>query len=355
MKALRFLAGEQAAAHIRKEGLRESDIKVMVGAAGGPKWLGLRHLDRAILSHWFVGRKEPLYLIGSSIGAWRFACYAQKEPLAAFERFLDAYLSYSWSPDHSPARITSDTFRVLQALMGRKGVGDILAHPFMRLNIMTVRSKRPVDSEHPLALKLGMTAAAVSNAVHRPSLGLLFERALFEDSRNEASFCRLDELPHQRIALSEDNLEMALLASSSIPTILEGVRDIAGAPPGTYRDGGITDYHLNLPYLEDLNGLVFYPHFTDRIIPGWFDKFLPWRKADEANLSRMLVVCPSPEMLDRLPHKKIPDRKDFVNMPDEDRLAYWRIVLSETEHMADDFHDVIEGDRIAERLEPLRP
>ena len=41
------------------------------------------------------------------------------------------------------------------------------------------------------------------------------------------------------------------------------------------QDGGIIDYHLHLPY-HRAQGLVLYPHFIDRIVPGWLDKALPW-------------------------------------------------------------------------------
>ncbi len=67
---------------------------------------------------------------------------------------------------------------------------------------------------------------------------------------------------------------------------MEGVRDLPGAGPGTYRDGGLLDYHLDLPY-ED-RGVVLYPHFTDKVIPGWFDKGLPWRRGDAGRLQDVL-------------------------------------------------------------------
>ena len=61
--------------------------------------------------------------------------------------------------------------------------------------------------------------------------------------------------------------------------VLSGVRDIAGAPPGVYRDGGVIDYHLDLPAAVD-DRLVLYLHFFDWLKPGWFDKSLSWRRVD---------------------------------------------------------------------------
>ena len=68
-----FLAGERALETIRSQGLRPDDVNVLAGAAGGPKWLTLGHLNRALFGSWFQGRRQPLYLLGSSIGAFHRA------------------------------------------------------------------------------------------------------------------------------------------------------------------------------------------------------------------------------------------------------------------------------------------
>jgi len=83
-------AGPKALALIRDEGLRPERIRVMAGAAGGPKWLVLYHLDRLLFSSFFKVRATPLHFIGSSIGAWRFAALSQPDPLDALDRFRDA-------------------------------------------------------------------------------------------------------------------------------------------------------------------------------------------------------------------------------------------------------------------------
>ena len=120
--------------------------------------------------------------------------------------------------------------------------------------------------------------------------------------------------PIDRVGLSSANLADAILASGSIPLVLDGVRDITGAPPGTYRDGGVIDYHLDLPAAA--NGkLALFPHFFDWFKPGWFDKRLAWRQVSPANFSQTLVICPSAEFVASLPGGKVPDRTDFVRLP----------------------------------------
>ena len=61
-------------------------------------------------------------------------------------------------------------------------------------------------------------------------------------------------LPTQHTELSTTNLRQAVLASGSIPLVLNPVEDIAGAGVGRYYDGGVTDYHFDLPFTD--NGLV---------------------------------------------------------------------------------------------------
>ena len=47
-----FLAGRKAYTIIKEKGLHPEMVKVIAGAAGGPKWLVLNHLDRYIFSTW---------------------------------------------------------------------------------------------------------------------------------------------------------------------------------------------------------------------------------------------------------------------------------------------------------------
>ena len=82
-----FLAGERALKRVRENGLNPGDVKIVAGAAGGPKWLILGQLDRFLFGQWFAGRTDPLFLLGSSIGSWRFAAVSRKEPVAALDRF----------------------------------------------------------------------------------------------------------------------------------------------------------------------------------------------------------------------------------------------------------------------------
>jgi hypothetical protein len=324
----------------------------MAGASGGAKWLVLSKLDRVVADTLIPRLRGPVHLIGSSIGAWRFACYAQRSPLQAIERFEEAYLGQTYSEDPDRDEITAKSREILDYVLGESGTAEILSHPVFRTNVMTVRSRHVTASEQPALLVPGLLAAAAMNAVSRRSLGVFFERVLFYDARDLPPFYDVKGFPLTRVELSKENLQDAIVATGSIPMVLSGVRDIAGAPPGIYRDGGVIDYHLDLPHSSP-DRLTLYLHFIDRIVPGWFDKKLSWRKPDPAHVDRTILVSPSKEFVARLPHAKIPDRQDFVNFAPEERVRAWRTAIDMCDELADEFHEVLEKDQLAARLEPL--
>ncbi len=154
-----------------------------------------------------------------------------------------------------------------------------------------------------------------------------------------------DPFDLHRVALDAQNSEDALLASGSIPLVCEPVRDPAGAPRGEYWDGGLIDYHLLLPYAQ-LPRLVLYPHFVPWVTAGWLDKFLPWRRHTRAHgwLDNVLLVAPSPQLLARLPNRKLPDRNDFYRfgLDHAARQRDWRRAMGESGRFADDVMGWIE-------------
>lgn len=62
---------------------------------------------------------------------------------------------------------------------------------------------------------------------------------------------------------------------------------------------------------------------------------LPWRKPQAASLDNMLLITPSNEFIASLPGGRIPGRRDFVTMDDQQRKANWRKVLGETARLAE--------------------
>lgn len=351
--ALDVRAGPDALRWLQNHGLQARDVRVVVGASGGPKWLVLNGLDRHLLREFVPAMEAPVHLLGSSIGTWRFACWAQQDPLAALERFESAYLAQRYPAKVSAQQITEKSYEILDHLLGERGIAEILQNSRLRTNIVTVRGRHLVQADHKFLMLLGLAFGAISNLARRRLLGLSFERILFHvRSEVPARFHRLTDLPTRNVLLTQDNLRSALMASASIPGVLAAVRGIPGAPHGTYYDGGVADYHFDVPFHQS-DGLVFYPHFYPRITPGWFDKLLRWRGPSRDHYRNVLLIAPSAEFVASLPMGKIPDRNDFYKLEDDARVAYWRQVIDASRALGDAFGELLEAQRFAEVAMPL--
>jgi len=350
-----FLAGEQALKRVRDNGLAPDDVKVVAGAAGGPKWLILGQLDRFLFGEWFAGRVDPLFLLGSSIGSWRFAAASRRDPVVALDRFETAYIQQFYDTKPSPAEVTRKSRAIMDAYLGSSGAAEVLSHPCQRLSLFTVKSHHLLADERPLPLALGLMGAVGANAISRRLLRLFFRQTLFSDRRTPPPFGGSGRNRVARATLNGANFKFALLASGSIPYVMEGVRDIPGAPPGTYRDGGAVDYHLDIPFGLQGRGVVLFPHYTNRVIPGWLDKKLTWRKPSPQNMADVLLVAPHPEFINRLPLGKISDRTDFYRFAgdDEGRYNYWKAVSAAGKELAADFAEAVASGRIRERVRPM--
>lgn len=350
--ALTILAGRRAYQRIRERGLQPEDVHVIPGAAGGPKALGISGLDKAIFGHWLQQVQQVRSLIGASIGSWRFAAIASGDPVEQLNRLCELYTSQRFPKGVSMAEVTRRSVLFLEELLaGREDA--ILNHPDYRLSIVVVRSLGMLQHDTRGRLALGLMTAISANMVSRRHLGRFLERGIIHDPRSKTPLGDLIDFRSHQVPLNRDNLMPALLASAAIPMIMSGVPGIAGAPEGVYRDGGLLDYHLDLPYEQP--GVVLYPHFTDRVVPGWFDKSMPWRRGDATRLQDVVLIAPSRDYLQTLPDRKLPDRKDFERYmgADDKRESVWRQAIAESDRLGDEFMELIEKGRIGEVVRPL--
>ena len=353
MPALTIRAGRRALQRLQQKPLGPEDVHVIPGAAGGPKALGISGLDKAIFGDWLPQAPQERALIGSSIGSWRFAAIASSDdPKAQLARLAELYTSQRFAKGVSAAEISRKSILFLEELLG--GREDfLLSHPWYRLSVVVVRSLGLLQHDTRGRLSLGLMRAISANMVSRRHLGRFMERGIVHDARSRAPVSTLVDFPSHEVPLSRDNLLPALLASASIPLVMSGVRNIPGAPEGVYRDGGLLDYHLDLPYQQP--GIILYPHFTDRVVPGWFDKTLPWRRGDASRLQDVVLVSPSPDYLATLPDRKLPDRKDFEKYVGDDagRERAWRGAIAESDRLGDEFLELVESGRLLDRIQPL--
>ncbi len=347
MKALQVHAGPRALAHLRERGLAPADVRVVPAAAGGPKGLALLPLDRFLFGRWLSAptAQQPLHLLGASIGAWRMAAACAPDADAALAALAESYITQSYPrlPGRMPtARTVTQVFSQQLDAQLSDIAAPILAHPRFRLHVFTSRGKRLLHRPGRARMPLGWVAAFAANAIGRPVLGGWMERVVFSDTRDPLPFGLID-YPTQRAELSPANLCRAILASCTIPFALEAVQDVPGGPPGTYWDGGITDYHLHLDYAAMADGLVLYPHFGPQVVPGWLDKSWKQRHRTSPRLSNLVLLAPTPEWVRSLPNGKLPDRSDFKAYGDDEagRQRDWRRVLNESQRLADEFAEMV--------------
>lgn len=354
MKALRIHAGPAAREHIAAHGLRPQDVRTIPGAAGGPKGLILGPIDRFVFGDWLPRSTQPVDLVGASIGAWRLANACLRDPVRAFEAFEHGYIHQHFELPPGQKRLSA---RQLSAQFGeglRSFYGgrtaEVLGHERFRLHVITARGRHILGREGRARTPLGYMGAFLTNSVHRRSLGAWLERVVFSSPAAALPFGTRDFRTRQ-VPLLPGNFELALQASCSIPFMLEAVHDIPGAPTGAYWDGGITDYHLHLQYLN-AEGVVLYPHFQRAVVPGWLDKGLKWRHKATGFLDRMVVLAPDHDWVRTLPNGKLPDRNDFIRYGNDvaARSKAWGTAARESQRLADEFAHWLERGSAGELL-----
>lgn len=349
--ALTLRAGPRALKTIRTQGLRPDMISHIPAAAGGPKWLILGRLDRVLFGEWLNDLTAPILGVGASAGAWRLACAAQDNVAAAFDRFEQAYVEQHYARRPTAAEVSEQGRRILRALLGENGVEEILNSDRIRLNAVAARCLGLTAHANPSLEAAGLAVAVLANTISRRALSQHFERVLFH-APDSALSLQADGFRTHHVPLNAANAFDALTATASIPRVMERVASIEGAPPGPYTDGGLIDYQMDLP-LPPGDGLVLLPHFSRQVVPGWLDKFVPWRRA--RHLENTLLIHPSDEFLSRLPGGRIPDRKDFLRHENDGatRLRHWRRAIAESQALADEFSELIATEGFAARVQPL--
>jgi hypothetical protein len=352
-KNISIRAGRKAFAILQDEGLALERVKVLAGASGAAKYLVLTGIDRLLFSL-FSHRSSPLFLIGTSIGAFRMACYSHPDPQGAYTRLQEAYIHQSYPQKPTAQEVSKKSKAIVDAFISDAEIAPILNHPTMRLNFLSNRCKGLLASDRPYLLAPGLVLAALTNLASRNALKWYFERALFSVPKAPPPFASMDQFPMQSHILQEGNFKKALLSSGSIPIVMQSVDDINGID-GIFRDGGILDYHLDIPFLpQEDERLVLYPHFYPHIIPGWFDKSLK-RQAKPIHLDNVVLISPSEAFVKSLPFQKIPDRSDFKSFHQDDnqRIRYWETTVDMSRRLGDELHDLIASGNIANTVKPI--
>lgn len=333
---LDIYAGTTALQTLHKEGFNQALFSAFLGASGGPKWFTLFGLDKFLFGEFFAGRSQELNLIGSSAGAFRAACFAQQDPVAAINRLAKYYSETTYAANVTSGDISASASQLLDRVFGDKGTHEVIHNPVFKAHFLVAKTNGFVASERKALQIAGLFKSYTLNRVNRKLLTGQYERFIFHHPSSALNINDDSGFKTHRVALDQHNIKASLLASGSIPMVMLGIKDIPGAPKGMYRDGGIIDYHFDIA-LQNSKGLTLYPHFTAQPKAGWFDKNLP-RLVAPQNYTKTVMLVPSQKFIASLPFGKIPDRDDFTKMPADARIKYWQTVLKQTEQLGEYMH-----------------
>lgn len=350
--ALTIQAGSLAKQLIQKEGLQAHYVDMIPGAAGGPKGIGLMGLDQAIFGDFLQRAKQRRYLIGSSVGAWRFASLIAQGEKKGAEQLAELYINLPFHKGMKIAEIEKISRDMLHGILGDQSK-KLVTHPDYHLAIIAAKAEHIFQSDQKLALYGSLLGIIGSNAISRNHLNKFMQRVISQPEHFPQFKIQDDAFKTHYVNFNTDNVADWLMASGSIPGVTPAVKNIADAPQGAYRDGGLIDYHIDLPF--NSKGIVLYPHFSDSITPGWFDKMFKSRKANPENQARTLLLSPSAEYLKSLPLGRLPDRKDFVmkGLSDSERKKLWRQSVAESQRMGDEFLELVEKQNFADVMVDL--
>ena len=336
---LDIYAGETALKTIQEHGFKQELFSTMLGASGGPKWFTLFGLDKYLFGDFFKERTTELNLIGSSAGAFRFAALSQNDPVAAISRLAEYYSETVYSKRANAQEITNKARELLNSVYGNNGITQIINNPIFKAHFIVARCHGLTSVEaKPLQL-LGLLSSMLLNKVDRGLLKHQYQRVVFRHPSSQLSITDHYNFNTVYQTLTSENLSDALLASGSIPLVMQGIKNIHGCPKGMYRDGGIIDYHFDVAIKPD-TGLTLYPHFNAAPKAGWFDKNSS-RRVSAAHYDKTVMLVPSQQFIEQLPYQKIPDRKDFTEMDASTRIKYWKSVLAATDYLADELDRLI--------------
>ena len=349
---LNIRVGHQARELILKEGVQPQHVDIIPGAAGGPKGIGIHGLDQAIFGDFLARAPQKRTLIGSSIGSWRFASIAARGAYAGTDLLAELYTHLSFHKKMTRFEV-GDVCRVMLKELIQGYEQRIIEHPDYHLTVLAVKSENIFKSDRTFPLLASVLGIVASNSIARPKMRHFMQRVIVQPDAEPSFKIQDDGFLTHYCSLKQENLEDWLMASASIPVAVSGVRRIADAPEGVYRDGGLIDYHIDLPFQS--KGLVLYPHFTARMTPGWFDNMWKSRKANPVNQARTVLISPSQAYLDKLPLGRLPDRKDFTlkGLDQSQRIQLWKQSVAESQRLGDAFLEMVEKQNFDAFMQPL--
>ena len=355
MSRIRIKAGKNIYKIIKDGGFNFDSVSTYFGPAVGPRWLITSGFDLTLLKGGFLGRSKPVQLVGASAGAFRFAAWLQPQAIESYQKLLEAYINVAYTKQDTPSTSLGEITNIVNVYLEDDALPFALANKKYRLVIITARARGLVAYKNTGLQKLGLVACFVFNYFSRENIYKFAERVVFYNASKPPAFCLRSRFRGTYVQLNEVNFKYAVLASGAIPLVIEGVRDIYGAPRGVYRDGGLIDYHLTHQFAAKENEIVLFFHHQERIIPGWLDKNITRRVPEPYALNNVLMVSPTQSFIESLPGGKVPDRTDLVTFihDQETRIKSWRKAVELSAPLGEEFLELVESGKIREIVEEI--
>ena len=353
MDLLHYRAGSRALRRLRERGFGPEALRVLVAPAAGPKWLVVMGMDQALIAGGYLQGNGRRTLLGSSAGAWRSFALAARNPAKVHRALCDDYVDQRFSARDNAETISQAYRQVLGRVFSDEDVAHALSHPDLCLGLWAARARGMTGADSHRVQWGALGVAALLNTLSGRSQGLFFERTLFTPSHSRGP--AIDALRGRRAPLTADNARSVLLASGSVPLVMAAIRNLPGAPAGRYLDGGLTDYHISQPLDCGDRGVALLLLHQARIVPNWFDKWLPYRKPKAAWLRDVLVVHPSKAWIQSLPGEAIPTREDFTTFRDDadERIRRWREAVKRSEQLGEQLLSDATAGRIPDLARPF--
>ncbi len=349
-RLLRYRAGPAAMRTLKEHGLTADRIGALVGPASGPKWLVLSGLDHALIDLDLLGSESRRsLLVGSSAGGWRILALASSDPRATLHGLTAGYVHQVFTREDTPITVSRAYREMFEELFSESDIEHVLNHPRFDVALHVVRC-RGWKSKGRAAQWPRLIGAAAAQCVSKRGSQLFFERILLH-SRPGTDH----PIDGRCLPLDRRNFFDAAMATGTVPLYMDPIRDLGDASPGPYMDGGLVDYHLNQRYVADDQSVVIFPHYRERIAPGWFDKHLPFRRPSTEMLDNVLQIFPSRTFVDRLPGGTLPDRQDFTTFVDDSsqRIRRWQEAVRLSQELGAELRDDVESGRLVDLLEPI--
>ena len=356
---LEIYAGKNALKTIQEQGFKQELFTNFLGASGGPKWFILFGLDKYLFGNFFKNRSTELNLIGSSAGAFRAAALSQNDPVQAIERLAYTYANTVYSTKPSPQEISKQAVFIVDQLFAENGASEIINNNVFKAHFLVAKCNGLTSFDNKIIQGAGLINSMLLNKIDRRLLGKQYQRYIFQHPKSNLIIKDPYNFSNVYEILTPDNIKSSLLASGSIPMVMSGIKDIEGSKNGTYRDGGIIDYHFDFSLsnnrsdkqgtsechlengiTESSHELTLYPHFSSEPKAGWFDKSSN-RKVLASSYEDTVLLAPSEKFIQSLPYGKIPDRTDFTKLDAPTRIKYWLKVLKETDKLANCFNEFV--------------